>query len=104
MPSPGPWAVVIVLGDGVKAEREILVGRYPFRRIESARLQGRDDVTHGQVHNDRSQPAQDLATQPRHANTQSLKAFDRRHFLGEPAAHLNPCDTGEKRLEIEVSA
>src|SRR5262245_8506842 len=95
---------VIILRGLVQSERHVYPRTRKFACIDRTRTKGRNDFAGRKSNDNRAKPAQNLATDARHAVAQSLVGFDTRNFFGEPATHLWTRIAAHKRLEAETRA
>ena len=93
---------VVVLGDLVEAQRQVVVGTDELGSVQRAGLHGLEDVAGGQVHHRHAHLLPDLATQAGRTHAQALHVGHGLEFLAEPAAGLNAGVAGQEALHAEL--
>ena len=103
---PGSWkpGQVVVLGDLVEAEGEVVPRPHPLGGVDRASLERREDLAAGKRHRGRAEAAQHLAAKARHAHLEALEVLERVDLLVEPAAPLDARVSGHQRLQVEAGA
>ena len=85
----------------MQAERKIVVGPYPLRRIDNARLQCREYLASGYRNWYPSSALQYLATKTRNAHLQALEVLKGIDLLVEPSRHLRAGVASRQRHQIK---
>ncbi len=93
---------VVVLGDLVEAEREVVVRPHELGGIQRARLQCREDLARRKVGDRRAQLRPHLPAKARGAEAQPLDVAQAGQLLAEPAAGLRPRIAAEEALHAEL--
>src|SRR5262249_9601554 len=82
-----PARIIVVLGDLVEAELLVVVGADPFGRIDSTLLEGRIDITAGDLLRHHAELGQDLSGEAADAVFEAVEVVDGFNLLAEPATH-----------------
>ena len=84
-----PARVIVILGDLVQPQSEIVVGADPFHGVDHPGLQGGVHLAAGNAHRLAARGAEHFAGQARNAHTQTLEVGHGVDFTVEPAGHLH---------------
>ena len=93
---------VVVLGDLVEPEREVVVGADELGRVQRARLQRLEDLARGHVGDRRAQLFPDPAAKPRRAEADALDVVEAGQLVAEPAARLRAGVARQEPLDAEL--
>ena len=96
-----PAGVVVIPGDGVQPQRDVVVRADPLGGIDGAGLQGGEDLRSGQRDGGAASPPQHFAAETRDAHLEALEIGDRIDLLVEPAAHLHAGIAAGERHQVE---
>ncbi len=92
---------VVVFGDLVEAEREVVVRSDPLGRIDRPRLERCEQLAARQVDDRHAELLQRFPAEAGYAHLHALDAVGVGDFLVEPAAHLDAGATRVETLEAE---
>jgi hypothetical protein len=93
---------VVVLGNLVKAQRQIVVGTDKLGRVERARLQRGKDLAGRHVGHRGAELAPDLAAQAGRTEPQALDIGNTGEFVAEPATSLRAGIARHETLHTEL--
>ena len=93
---------VIVLGDLVEAQRQIVIGADEFGGVERARLQRGKDFARRQIGHRRAELCPHLPAQPRRSEAQPLQVRHPGQLVAEPAARLRAGIARQEPLQPEL--
>src|SRR5690606_15547586 len=93
---------VIVLGDLVEAECQVVVGTDELGRVKRARLKRLENLARREVGHGCTQLLPNLAAEARGAEAQTLHRGDPRQLVAEPAARLRARIAGKEALHTEL--
>src|SRR3546814_14847065 len=85
---------IVVLGDLLQAEGDVVPGADPLGRVDRAGLHGRQDLSRRRQHDDRAGAAQDLAAEAGHADLQALQNLPGVDLAADTAAGPGAARTG----------
>ena len=83
-----PARVVVVFSDLMKPKNQIVKGPHPFRRINHAGLQAREDLTTGNIDRRPAGGFKYFAPQAGNPHLDPLKIAEAINFFVKPARHL----------------
>ena len=93
---------VIVFGDFMKFQRQVVPGAGPIDSIQAPALQSGIQFAAGEILHRHAQAAQDITAQTGHAHFQALQVLEGADFAFEPAASLGAAVAGEEGFQIEL--
>src|SRR5690606_40313795 len=93
---------IVVLGDLVEAERQIVIGADEFGGVERAVLERGEDIAGGKVGDRCAQTFPDLPAKAGAAEAQALDVGHAGQLVAEPAAGLGAGIAREEALKAEL--
>ena len=80
---------VVVFGDFVETESEVIVGSDPFSGVDGTGLQGGEDFASGQANGGSSDTVEDFSSEAWYSHFEAFHIVDGIDFFIEPSAHLH---------------